>query len=122
MLEVWSFDFGELRKSQGKVKKTFKVSNAGTDKLVISNIRTSCACVAASIKVGEEKSPFFATAGAASGWQAIIDPGKAGELEVSVDLKHPSVKTGKLIRELSIFSNDPLYPETILMIEGALKD
>lgn len=118
VLEPYSFDFGKLRKTQGKVKKVFKVYNKGNADLIINNIKTSCGCVIAFLKVGENKSPLFDTAGAAAGWQAVIEAGKSGEIEINIDLKHSSVKTGRLIRELSIFSNDPLYPETILIFKA----
>lgn len=122
VLEPRSVDFGQLHKHQGVVKRIFKISNKGTDKLVITNIRTSCVCVSVSLKTGEEKSPFFVTSAAAPGWQTVIDTGKSGVLEIAVDLQHSSVKPGKLIREVQIFSNDPLYPEAILMLEGDVKD
>lgn len=122
VLEPRSFDFGELRKRQGIVKKIVTISNKGTDKLIIKNIRTSCGCVNVSLKTGEEKSPFFSTSGAAPGWQTVIDAGKSGVLEITVDLQHSSVKPGKLIREVQIFSNDPLYPEAILMLYGEVEE
>lgn len=118
VLEPRSVDFGKLHKHQGVVKRIFKISNKGTDKLVITNMRTSCGCVSVSLKTGEEKSRSFGTGAAAPGWQAVIDAGKAGELEVAVDLQHASVKPGKFIREVYIFSNDPLYPETVIVLAG----
>ncbi len=117
-----SFDFKELRKSQGKVKKTFKLSNSGTIALVIHNIKTSCGCVSVSLKAGQIRSPFFSTGGANTGWQGAIEPGKEGELEVVVDLSHTSVIAGRLIREARIFSNDPLYPETVITLTAEVRE
>jgi hypothetical protein len=104
VLETHSFDFGRLQKAQGVVKKIFAISNKGTDTLVINNIKTSCGCVKASLR------------------RSVIEPGKTGELEVAIDLQHASLRTGKLIREVRIVSNDPLYPETVITVEGEVKE
>ena len=39
-----------------------------------------------------------------------------------LDLNHKSVKTGDLIREVSLKSNDPLYPELGVTVEAKITD
>lgn len=39
-----------------------------------------------------------------------------------VDLNSAHVKTGKLIREATITSNDPIYPEVSITIEAEVRD
>lgn len=113
-----SFDFGRIPRSGKTVKKIFKLYNKGSDNLIVTNIKTSCGCVNASLLVEENKSPLFGTNGASAGWKAIIGPGGLAEVEVVIDLQHPSITPGRLIREVFIYTNDPLYPETTLVLEG----
>ncbi|MEK7874935.1 MAG: DUF1573 domain-containing protein [Pseudomonadota bacterium] len=118
VIEPASFHFGEVSRQKGKISKVFKVHNKGKASLVITNIKTSCACTLAALSVGKNKSPYFGTKGAPVDWQAELKPDEAGELGVVLDLNHKSVKAGDLIREVSIKSNDPLYPEVSLRVEA----
>jgi len=90
VFEPSTLDFGKVNKKQAKVSKIFKLKNKGNTDLVITNVRVSCGCVSASLKVGKNKSPYFGVAGANAGLQAMIGPGKNGELEVALDLNHSS--------------------------------
>lgn len=121
-LESTSFDFGRVNKKQGKISKIFKLSNKGNSPLVIKNIKTSCPCATVSLKVNKKKTPYFGTEGAPGDWQIEIKPGEYGELELRIDLASSHVKPGKLIREASIFSNDPVYPELKVMVEAEVTD
>lgn len=122
IIEPISFDFGKVSRKQGKIKKIFKLHNKGASLLIISNIKASCGCVAASLKVGKSKSPYFGTDGAPKGWQIGINPNETGELEFVLDLHHRSVKIGPLLRGTTIFSNDPIYPEIFVKIEAEVLD
>lgn len=117
ILEPASFHFGKVSKRQGKISKIFKVYNEGNTELIIINIRVSCACVTASLRVGENKSPYFGIEGAKSGWQEKIKPQESAELEVVFDLTDPAMAVGKQTRSIFIASNDPLYPETSIRVE-----
>ena len=64
IFESNSLDFGKVSKKENKVSKVFKVYNKGNRDLVITNIRVSCGCVSASLKVGKNKSPYFSVVGA----------------------------------------------------------
>jgi len=122
ILEPASFDFGRISKKQGKAERIFKLYNKGTAKLIITNIKVSCACTTVSLVVDENKSPYFGIQGAPLGWQAVIEPGESGELEVVVDLSHTSVVVGKLVRDINIMSNDILNPEATARIEAEIGD
>ena len=78
-------DFGNMK--QGAiVAYTFKFYNKGNSVLRIRDIQTSCGCTAAVVK---DKN---------------IDPGKEGELRVQFD---STGKIGKLVRQITVMSNDP---------------
>lgn len=112
------FNFGRVARKQGKVTKTFIIENIGNAPLVVKNIKTFCPCATVSLSVGKIKSPSFGTDGAPADWQAEISPRANGALEVVIDLASPHVNTGKLVRDILISSNDPLYPEMTLRVEG----
>jgi hypothetical protein len=117
-----SFDFERVNKKQGKISKTFKLSNKGNSPLIIKNLKTSCPCATASLKVNKKKTPYFGTEGVPRNWQIEIRPGETGELELMVDLRSEHVKIGKLIREALIFSNDPVYPEVVVKVEAEVNE
>ncbi|MDR3626415.1 MAG: DUF1573 domain-containing protein [Ignavibacteriaceae bacterium] len=79
------FNFGKMKQGD-VVKHTFKVVNKGTATLRIRDISTSCGCTAAVVKNKD------------------IPAGQEGEVLVQFD---SSGKQGKLVRSLTIFSNDP---------------
>ena len=90
--------------------------------MAITNLRVSCECVTVSLKVGKDESPYFGVAGAKPGWQLAVEPKKSGELEVVLDLSHSSISIGKVIRDIFVASNDPLYPETTIRVEAEVED
>jgi hypothetical protein len=117
IFEPSSLDFGKASKKQVKVSEIFKLHNKGNSDLVITNLRASCGCTSVSLKSGKTRSPYFGVAGADAGWQAVIEPGKYGELEVVLDLNHSSMGIGKQIRDVFVSNNDPLNPEASLKVE-----
>jgi len=116
--EIPAFDFGKVSKKQGQLKKNIKIFNKGNSDLVIKNLKVSCSCVTVALRVDKNRSPYFASAGSQEGWQMSIEPGKSGELEITLDLTNPAIKSGKVIREIFITSNDPLYPESSVRLEA----
>ncbi len=122
ILENASFNFGAISKKQGKISRTFKLYNKGNDILILKNIKTSCGCVTAAVKLGKKMSPYFGTSGAPANWQEEINAGKSAEIEALIDLNHRSVVVGKLIREIYVTTNDPLNPELSLILEAEVKD
>ncbi len=116
------FNFGEVSKKQGKVSKIFKFTNKGNVPLIIKGMKTSCPCASVSLKANKAKSPYFGTEGSPRDWQSEIKPQESGELELVVDLASTHVKTGRLIRDASLISNDPVYPEAAVRVEAEVKD
>ena len=90
--------------------------------MIIKNLKTSCPCATASLKVNKKKAPYFGTEGAPKNWQIEIKSGGTGELELMIDLSSEHVKSGKLIREAFVYSNDPVYPEVAVKVEAEVKD
>lgn len=121
-LELNSFDFGRASKKNGVVKKTIGIYNKGGKDLIITDIKVSCSCTTASLKVGKNISPAFGAAGAGAGWNMVIEPNKAGELEIVFDAANPSIKAGKVNRSLAISSNDPLYAQLLVQFEVLVSD
>lgn len=122
ILDSTSFDFGTMSKKKGKVSKVFKVSNKGNAPLIIKQIKTSCPCASVSLKVNKTKSPYFGTEGSPKDWQSEIKPRESGALELVVDLASAYVQTGKLIRDASLISNDPIYPEVSVRVEAEVSN
>ncbi len=121
-LDSTSFDFGKKSKKDGKISQIFKFSNKGNSSLVITNIKTSCPCATVSLKVNKKKTPYFGTEGSPKDWRIEVKPGENGEIELMIDLASQYVKPGKLIREASIFSSDPVYPELKVKVEAEVND
>lgn len=117
-LETTSFNFGDVSKSQGKVKTIFRMSNKGNADLVITNLQASCVCTTISLAVDKQKSPYFDNKGAPKDWKMVLKPNQKAELEVVLDLAHKAVSPGDLVREVDIVSNDPLYPEASVRVEA----
>jgi len=92
------FSFGELDRGK-EVTTKYKFKNAGTGKLVLKDITTSCGCTSAK----PEKESFA--------------PGESGEIEVTFDSTRFS---GPITKEITILSNDPKHPRTILKLEGTI--
>lgn len=117
ILEPSFFDFGRVSKKQGKISKIFKLHNKGSVSLIVKRIKTTCPCSLASLSIKGRKSPYFGTEGSPENWQAEIKPGLSAELEVVIDLASPHINTGRIIRDVSIATNDPLYPETTVRVQ-----
>ena len=117
-----SFDFGPVSRKQGSVKKNILVSNKGNQDLIIKDIKAGCSCTTAALKVDKNISPYFGNAGAGPGWQMVIEPGKSADLEIVFDAANPSVKPGNLKRDISIVSNDPIFPQGIVKFQVELTE
>lgn len=86
--------------------------------MIIRSLKTSCPCASVALKIDKHKTPYFGTEGSPKDWQSEIKPQETAELELMVDLASSHVKPGKLIRDATIISNDPLYPKTIVRVEA----
>jgi hypothetical protein len=88
-------DFGAVPEG-GAARHLFKVRNTGKAPLEIKSVTASCGCTAAAPK---EKQ---------------IAPGGSGEIEVSFDTRG---RPGKTEKTVTVASNDPRTPTTILTIK-----
>lgn len=122
VFEPQMLNFGAKSKKVGRVSSVVRLYNKGNSKLIISNLRVSCDCTTVSLNTGKSKSPYFGGAGVEPGWQAIIDPGNFGELEVVLDLNHSSMGIGKQIREVFVSSNDPFNVQSDLRVEIEIRE
>lgn len=122
VLDAASFDFGKVTKKQGKISKVFKLTNKGNLPLIIKNLKTSCPCAGVSLRTDKVKSPYFGIEGSPKDWLVEIAPSQNAGLELMVDLASGHVKIGKLIREATITTNDPIYPEVTVSIEAEVNE
>jgi len=96
------FDFGQ--EEAGKtLNLLFEFENAGSDLLIIKNIVPACGCTAAELKKREYK------------------PGEKGTIAAKFNT---SGYNGRIVKTITVTSNDPDAPEIRLTIRGtlALKD
>jgi hypothetical protein len=93
-------DFGVVK--EGKIMDyTFKFKNTGKSTLEIKDIKTSCGCTAA---LASSKK---------------IEPGKEGTLKIELDTSN---RSGRMSRNITVFSNDPEEPQKILTIFAEIKN
>jgi len=90
------FDFSSVPEGT-EVSHQFAVQNIGNETLEISGVETTCGCTTAS-------------------FTKQIPPGGAGQITVRIDTEN---RGGELLdKEVTVVSNDPVTPETILRVSG----
>lgn len=117
-----TFDFGHVSQKKGEVSTLFDLENAGQKDLVINKLESSCGCTTAAIIFEGKESPRFGMPGhglneAVGDWQVIIKPGKKAQLKVYYDPNIHADFRGYAIREISVFSNDPIDFEKKVQVE-----
>jgi hypothetical protein len=96
VFETTEMDFGEL--DEGKVVElTFKFKNGGDETLMIESIRSSCGCTVPKVEKME------------------YQPGETGALPVKFD---SSGLKGRILKTVTIITNDRDNPRTTLKIKG----
>ncbi|MBI5043829.1 MAG: DUF1573 domain-containing protein [Nitrospirae bacterium] len=102
--ETEAHDFGKIPEDK-IVEHTFKFFNDGDDVLEIKGLDPSCGCTEAFVD------------------KKIIEPGQTGEIKVTLN---PIGKRGKILKSVSVETNDSVKPEIILRLDaqvfGVLKD
>lgn len=93
------FNFGTALEGQ-HVTHDFVIKNAGKTELIITNVHTSCGCTVATPA------------------KQHLAPGESVELPVTFDT---SFQKGAKVREITVFSNDPKSPQTIVTLQGTVK-
>jgi len=92
------FDFGKVEQG-AQVNHLFRFTNQGGQDLRIESIKTSCGCTAAVIS------------------SEVIGPGQEGTISATFDTARFS---GEKAKSVSVYSNDPLQPVTILTLQGEI--
>ncbi|MDO8498920.1 MAG: DUF1573 domain-containing protein [bacterium] len=100
-------DYGNIPMYKGNVTKTFTIKNTGTDVLKLTNIKTSCHCTKAQVKVEAGGSPFFGM-DTVSSWVGEVAPGKEAYLDIIFDpAYHGPQGVGPINRFVTVETNDP---------------
>ena len=113
-IENTRYDFGTISQKNGNISTIFTVRNTGGSDLVIDNMDSSCMCTSASLIYKGVEGPRFGMnmhGGNPKGWSQIIKPGESAQLKVYYDpMAHGIQKEPeqKIIREITIVSNDPI--------------
>lgn len=117
-----AYDFGNISQKEGVATTFFEIKNNGKKDLVINKLETSCGCTSASIVYRGKEGPAFAMPGHGvnenvGDWQVTIPPGETAQLKVYYDPDvHPDFR-GFAVREIYIYSNDPIDFEKKVRIE-----
>lgn len=102
-----SFDWGQIDIEGGVVDRTFEIKNSGTSDLIVSNIKTSCACTEAIVSINGADSPPFGMH-TRSNWKGTVKPGDVASFRVVFDpMFHGPQGTGPISRIVSVSTNDP---------------
>lgn len=101
-----SYDWGQINMKAGNVSKSFTIKNTGTDTLKLTNVKTSCHCTKAWVKINNTTSPSFGM-NSVSSWIGEIPPGQEAQLEVVFDpAYHGPQGVGPINRLVSVETND----------------
>jgi len=93
-LSKYNYNFGTIKEGEKK-EVIIKVTNIGTDDLIIKNIRTSCGCTAALMNNKKLK------------------PNESDLLKIKFDSKNME---GEIARTITLTTNDPKNPNKVIVI------
>lgn len=93
------FDFGSIKQGE-KITNIFKLTNTGKSDLLIRNVRASCGCTA----VKNEN---------------IVKPGKTIDITVEFNSRG---KRNRQNKSITITTNDPLNPTSVLRVMGTVEN
>ncbi len=96
--DLKKLDYGTIDKGSEPLR-IFKFKNVGTEPLIIKNAKGSCGCTVPK----PPKDPIM--------------PGEEANLEVRYDTK----RIGKFTKTVTLTTNDPDNPKTVLTIHGEVK-
>jgi len=98
-LEKETVDYGVIEKGADGVR-TFKVTNRGSQPLLLTNCSGSCGCTVPTCP----REPIL--------------PGKSAEIQIKYDTGRP----GPINKQVNVASNDPQNPNKVVFIRGEVKD
>ena len=119
-IQPLSYDLGKIKKSKGKFIFKVKLQNKGNAPLEINKLKASCVCVTVKLKNKDIESSSFGSEGSPLGWKTVVSAGETAELIIVLDLAHPSVHIGKLIRSVEVRSNDPVRSLVKIELEAEI--
>ena len=90
-------DYGTVKEEEGKITCKFKFTNTGDKNLNIKKVNASCGCTASDYTKEE------------------IEPGEEGFVSATYNTKG---RPGKFRKAVTVSSNDPKNPNTVLFIKG----
>lgn len=116
-----TIDLGDVSLAKGDISALFEITNSGKTDLIINKLDTSCGCTSAAIVYRGKEGPRFAMAGHGienpTNWQVVIPAGEKAQLKVYYNPNIHKDFRGAAIREIYVFSNDPINFETKVKIE-----
>jgi hypothetical protein len=77
----------------------FKYENAGTNKIHINSVQTSCGCTVASLKSND------------------VAPGEKGEIVATLNIGN---RVGKQHKTVTVMTDDPAHPQTVLTLNAEI--
>lgn len=98
-IEKETVDYGVIEKGADGTR-TFKVTNRGSQPLLLTNCSGSCGCTVPTCP----REPIL--------------PGKSADVQVKYDTNRP----GPINKQVNIASNDPQNPNKVVFIRGEVKD
>jgi len=115
------YDFGDISQKAGKVYTFFDLKNKGKKDLVIERLDTSCGCTFVAMVFQGTESPYFTMPGHGyenPEWEGVLIPaGAQAQLKVMYDPDVHKDFRGFAIREIYVYSNDPIDFEKKVKIE-----
>lgn len=117
-----SHDLGEVSQKKGAITIFFEIENQGKSNLIIDKLETSCGCTSAAIVYQGKESPKFSMPGhgineKVKDWQLSLPSNEKAKLKVYYDPNFHQEFKGYAIREISVFSNDPIDFKKTVQIE-----
>lgn len=116
-----SYNLSDVSQRKGIATTLFNLKNEGRQDLIIDKLDTSCGCTSASIIYKGVEGPRFAMAGhgieSPTDWSVTIPSGESAQLKVYYDPDVHKDFRGPAIREIYIYSNDPIDFEKEVRIE-----
>lgn len=122
-IENPKYNFGTISQADGDVSTMFTIKNTGGSDLIIDNMDTSCMCTSASLIYQGLEGPKFGMSMHGENpedYSLIIPPGESAQLKVYYDpMAHGKQKKPetRIIREVTIISNDPIDFQKMVRIE-----
>lgn len=111
-------DLGTMTQDEEK-NVTFTINNTGNSVLRLWNVKTSCNCTFATIKIGDKEAGEFSmhSGGAIKNWIGEVPVGQSAQLTVIYRPKIMPV-VGKVSRQVTFATNDPTNENVEVSIEA----